>query len=138
MPFSFEWELSSAGRAPPLQGGCRRFDPCSSHHFSPTVVSSKFPNASHFISKIKVSVRIEEKWKPFYLLATPSGRIIWQEWWEAHCCLSAPLAHKLHKLVLVGRSQLLFGKSFGLAFDSWRYRIRYLQLSGACSLYCLM
>ena len=26
------WVLSSAGRASPLQGECRRFDPVSTHH----------------------------------------------------------------------------------------------------------
>ncbi len=26
------WAFSSAGRAPPLQGGCRRFDPVNAHH----------------------------------------------------------------------------------------------------------
>ncbi len=26
------WALSSVGRAPPLQGGCREFEPLSAHH----------------------------------------------------------------------------------------------------------
>src|SRR5699024_11681153 len=28
-----KWVISSAGRAPPLQGGGRRFDPVITHHF---------------------------------------------------------------------------------------------------------
>ncbi len=27
------WVISSAGRAPPLQGGGRQFDPVITHHF---------------------------------------------------------------------------------------------------------
>ena len=33
---TFTWEYSSAGRAPALQAGGHRFDPCYSHHFFKT------------------------------------------------------------------------------------------------------
>ena len=30
---AFLWACSSVGRAPALQAGCRKFDPCQVHHF---------------------------------------------------------------------------------------------------------
>jgi hypothetical protein len=35
--YAFDWVISSAGRAPPLQGGGRRFDPVITHHFKMTL-----------------------------------------------------------------------------------------------------
>jgi hypothetical protein len=38
-----EWEHSSAGRAPALQAGGHRFEPCCSHHFGPVVQLVRMP-----------------------------------------------------------------------------------------------
>jgi hypothetical protein len=41
------WGISSAGRAPALQAGGRRFDPVILHHLSVRTARAKFINAKH-------------------------------------------------------------------------------------------
>ena len=59
------WAFSSAGRALPLQGRCRRFDPVNAHHFQPSQLFRQISQFAVTHSRRKCAVYIFDEEQVF-------------------------------------------------------------------------